>query len=84
MTLWLYLLSDPAGSWPVLREQPLPSGLLLCDGRILVELFGRFTDAERAWAAFRKLEGWAGEHAATCGYRHPDHRSGDLPPGRSP
>jgi hypothetical protein len=77
MTLWLYLLSDPAGSWPVLREQPLPSGLLLCDGRILVELFGRFTDAERAWAAFHKLEALAAASAQGSAPRTP---LGSQPP----
>jgi len=57
MTLWLYLLSDHAGAWPVLREDPLPPGPGLCDGRIHVELRGRFTDPPCAWRAFHELEG---------------------------
>ena len=56
MALWLYLLSDEGGSWPVLKEEPLPSGLLLAEGRVLVELFGRFEQRDAAWTAFRKLE----------------------------
>lgn len=56
MALWLYLLSDEGGSWPVLKEEPLPSGLLLAEGRVLVELFGRYEQRDAAWTAFRKLE----------------------------
>jgi len=56
MALWLYLLSDEGGSWPVLRDEPLPPGLLLAEGRVLVELFGRYEQRDAAWIAFRKLE----------------------------
>jgi hypothetical protein len=56
MALWLYLLSDEAGSWPVLKDEPLPPGLLLAEGKVLVELFGRYEHREAAWSAFRKLE----------------------------
>jgi hypothetical protein len=56
MALWLYLLSDEGGSWPVLKDQPLPSGLLLCGGRVLAELFGRYEDRGTAWTAFLRLE----------------------------
>ena len=59
MALWLYLLSDEAGSWPVLKEEALPPGLLLAEGRVLVELFGRFEQRDVAWTAFRKLEALA-------------------------
>ena len=57
MALWLYLLSDEGGSWPVLKDRPLPSSLLLCDGKILAELFGRYEDKGSAWTAFQRLEG---------------------------
>lgn len=56
MALWLYLLSDEGGSWPVLKDEPLPPGLLLAEGRVLVELFGRYEQRDAAWIAFRKLE----------------------------
>jgi hypothetical protein len=59
MALWLYLLSDEGGSWPVLKEQPLPRGLLLCEGKVLVELFGRYENRGEAWTAFRRLEAFA-------------------------
>jgi hypothetical protein len=55
MAYWLYLLSDEGGSWPVLKEEPLPTGLLLCEGKVLVELFGRYERGDLAWSAFRKL-----------------------------
>jgi hypothetical protein len=61
MTLWLYLLSDHSGAWPVLREDPLPPGRCLCGGTIRVELHGRFTDPPSAWRAFHVLEGTARE-----------------------
>jgi hypothetical protein len=60
MALWLYLLSDEGGSWPVLKDEPLPSGLLLCGGKVLVELFGRYEDRVAAWGAFRRLEAFVG------------------------
>jgi hypothetical protein len=56
MTLWLYRLSDRGGSWPVLRDEPLPPGDRLCEGEIEVVSLGSFPDAERAWAAFHALE----------------------------
>jgi hypothetical protein len=59
MAYWLYLLSDEGGSWPVLKEEPLPTGLLLCEGKVLVELFGRYERGDLAWSAFRKLEALA-------------------------
>jgi len=59
MALWLYLLSDEGGSWPVLKDEPLPPGLLLAEGRVLVELFGRYEQRDAAWIAFRKLEAMA-------------------------
>jgi hypothetical protein len=43
----------------VLKEEPLPPGLLLAEGRVLVELFGRFEQRDLAWSAFRKLEALA-------------------------
>jgi hypothetical protein len=64
MALWLYLLSDEGGSWPVLKEEPLPPGLLLCGGKVLVELFGRYEDRSAAWAAFRRLEAFALEEVS--------------------
>ena len=72
MALWLYLLSDDGGSWPVLREEPLPSGLLLCDGKVLVELFGRYEDRGAAWTAFRRLEAFAGPVARPSPPDRPD------------
>jgi hypothetical protein len=65
MALWLYLLSDEGGSWPVLKEAPLPSGLLLCGGKVLVELFGRFEDRAAAWTGFRRLEAFANADTRT-------------------
>jgi hypothetical protein len=56
MALWLYLLSDEGGSWPVLKEEPLPPGLLLAGGKVLVELFGRYERRDAAWTAFHRLE----------------------------
>ena len=63
MALWLYLLSDEGGSWPVLKEEPLPPGLFLCDGTVLAELFGRYEDRAVAWTAFHKLEALVGGYA---------------------
>jgi hypothetical protein len=68
MALWLYLLSDEGGSWPVLKKEPLPSGLWHCGGSVLAELFGRYEDRGAAWTAFRRLEAIAG----------PDARGGSL------
>jgi hypothetical protein len=63
MALWLYLLSDEGGSWPVLKEEPLPPGLFLCDGKVLAELFGRYEDRGVAWTAFQRLEALVGGFA---------------------
>ena len=40
----------------MLKDEPLPPGLLLAGGRVLAELFGRYEDRESASSAFRKLE----------------------------
>jgi hypothetical protein len=56
MAHWLYLLSDERGSWPVLKDEPLPPGILLAGGRVLAELFGRYDDQESAMNALKKLE----------------------------
>lgn len=71
MALWLYLLSDEGGSWPVLKEAPLPPGLLLCGGKLLVELFGRFENRAAAWTAFRRLEALAGSRPCANDDREP-------------
>jgi hypothetical protein len=70
MALWLYLLSDEGGSWPVLKDAPLPSGLFLCEGKVLVELFGRYEDRGAAWTAFRRLEAFVSEDAPSPSPRH--------------
>jgi hypothetical protein len=72
MALWLYLLSDEGGSWPVLKDEPLPSGLLHCRGRVLAELFGRYEDRSAAWTAFRRLEAIAGLNARAGSLDRPD------------
>ena len=73
MAFWLYLLSDEGGSWPVLKEELLPPGLLLCDGKILAELMGRYEDRGMAWTAFRRLE------ALVSGYARPTPPDGPDP-----
>ena len=63
MALWLYLLSDEGGSWPVLKERPLALGLLLCDGKILAEFFGRYEDRAAPGRRSRGSKRWSGGYA---------------------
>ncbi|HEX9185557.1 MAG TPA: hypothetical protein VGB87_00665 [Vicinamibacteria bacterium] len=49
----------------MLKDDPLPSGILLAGGRVLAELFGRYDDRASALTALKKLEALALSAART-------------------